>query len=112
MSWRARGGIQDSHQMIRRLLCPSTKASSLNGLIDLTFDVAFQGSNELGLILLSVVRPRLSTTLSVFLEKQSWRGLYLLSCHSHDSEPAVLDTVYSQIDTTAARWRNHCPGQL
>ena len=51
MSWQARGGIQDSHQMICRLLCPSTKASSLNGLIDLTFDMAFQGSNELGLIL-------------------------------------------------------------
>ena len=33
------------------LLCPSPKASSLDGLVDSTFDVAFQGCNDLSLIL-------------------------------------------------------------
>ena len=28
------------------------------------------------------------------------------------SKPPLLDTVYSQIETTAARYHNHCPGQL
>ena len=46
------------------LLCPSTKASSLDGLIDSTFDVAFLGCNDLSVILSSVIRPRLSTSLS------------------------------------------------
>ena len=33
------------------LLCPSAKVSSLDGLIDLTYDVAFQSCNDSGLIL-------------------------------------------------------------
>ena len=81
MSWRARGGIQDSHQMIHYLLCPSTKASSLDGLIDSTFDVAFQGCNDLGLIL-----PFISSQAKVvdYIEclsgEAELEGLYLLSC--------------------------------
>ena len=40
------------------LLCPSTKAPPLDDLIDSTFDVAFQGCNDLTLILSSVVKPQ------------------------------------------------------
>ena len=42
---------------------------------------------------------------------KAW-GIVPTIAHSHDSDTASLDTVFSPIDTTAAILRNHCPGQL